>query len=59
MDNNYIDNSFNNMMSTTAKAQLAYAREWWVGAWARYLFERLVGKRGPFMSGRWVGAVPL
>lgn len=30
-----------------------------MGAWARYLFERLVGKRGPFMSGRWVGAVPL
>lgn len=23
MDNNYIDNSFNNMMSTTSKAQLA------------------------------------
>lgn len=30
-----------------------------MGAWARYLFERWVGKRGPFMSGRWVGAVPL
>lgn len=57
MDNNYIDNSFNNMMLIIVKVQLVWVREWWVGVWVWYFFEWLVGKCGFFMSGRWVGVV--
>lgn len=57
MDNNYIDNSFNNMMLIIVKVQLVQVREWWVGVWVWYFFEWWVGKCGFFMSGRWVGVV--